>query len=355
MLVNTIEEIKDQPNSWDSTVNYLIKNRQRLKERLDTFSDAVYTFAGCGSSYYLSLSGSVIFMNVTGELARAVPSSEVILYNQTIFPQQSKNLVYPISRSGNTTETVRAAQNMKNHDIETLGLTCSSNSELASICDHTLVASDAAEKSVVMTKSFTSMLLMIQLLAGIKAKNKTYIDQLNLLPGKGEDVIDKYEKLAKELSNQRDIERFIFLGQGPYYGLACESMLKMKEMSLSVSEAFHTLEFRHGPISVVNSNTLVTFLISELGEELELKVLEDVKKLGAKTLVICERLPKTFSHYADYVVELNSRLPDISRLNLYMPITQLLASHRALNKGLDPDNPRHLSQVVVLEQGEDEF
>ncbi|UCD37176.1 MAG: SIS domain-containing protein, partial [Fidelibacterota bacterium] len=145
-----------------------------------------------------------------------------------------------------------------------------------------------------------------------------------------------------------DYSKFVFLGQGPYYGLACEAMLKMKEMSLSVSEAYHSLEYRHGPKSLVDDNMLLTCLVSERARDEEKILLKEMKTLGARTLVICEQADPEIESAGDYLVELNSDLTDESRLILYMPFLQLLAYHNAVAKGLDPDNPKHLTQVVTL-------
>ena len=73
---------------------------------------------------------------------------------------------------------------------------------------------------------------------------------------------------------------YVCLGQGPFYGLACEYALKITEMSLSSARSFHSLEFRHGPKSIVSPETLVIFLLSEQGYEVECDLLEEMKSLG---------------------------------------------------------------------------
>jgi len=85
-------------------------------------------------------------------------------------------------------------------------------------------------------------------------------------------VLETVAPLAQQLSEDHSLQHFVFLGSGPQYGLAAEAMLKMKEMSLSVSEAFHFLEFRHGPKSVVDCSTLVVGLLSDTARDYELAV-----------------------------------------------------------------------------------
>ena len=71
------------------------------------------------------------------------------------------------------------------------------------------------------------------------------------MPEAGRKLIENYQGLAQSIGTAADLDRFYFLGSGPRYGLACELSLKMKEMSLSHSEPFHFMEFRHGPMSMV--------------------------------------------------------------------------------------------------------
>ena len=137
-----------------------------------------------------------------------------------------------------------------------------------------------------------------------------------------------------------------FLGSGPRYGLACEAMLKLKEMSLTTSEAYHFLEFRHGPKSMVDEGTLVVGLLSEAAREAEVAVLREMKELGGRILVLTEA--KDGLDWADHVVCFQSDLPEVTRLPLYLPTLQLLAYYRAVGKGLDPDAPRNLDAVVQL-------
>jgi glucosamine--fructose-6-phosphate aminotransferase (isomerizing) len=135
------------------------------------------------------------------------------------------------------------------------------------------------------------------------------------------------------------------------YGIACESALKLTEMSVSYGQSFHTLEFRHGPKSIVSKKTLIVFLLSESGYEAEIEVLEEVKKLGGTTLVIANRAEARARAAADLLVELGAdEVPEIARLPLYVIGGQLMGLYTGIKKGHDPDKPRNLSRVVVLEE-----
>lgn len=346
----TEKEIKEQYSAWEAVLRDFQNGFEGIGNVVNEPDSSEFVFIGCGTSFYLALSAASVFQAVTGKRARAVTASDVFLYSDTLFSKPGNFLGIPISRSGETTETIWAARYLKDKlDIPTLALSCNSDSKLAGFCDHKLIAEKAAEKSVVMTKSFTSMLLIVQLLAAAKSKNKQLLSELSRLPAQGKAVIENFENIAKKAAQNQNVDHLVFLGQGPYYGLASEAMLKMREMSLTFSEAYHSMEYRHGPISTLSENTLVVFLMSESSKAQEIKLLKEVKKLGAKTLVICEDLPAAEKSSADYLVELESSLSDYARLILYMPIIQMMGLYRAIHKEINPDNPRHLTQVVVLD------
>ena len=209
-------------------------------------------------------------------------------------------------------------------------------------------ADHAQEQSVAQTRSFTSMLLLVQALVAVARGDAPALERLERLPGVLEDLVDRLGDLAQELGTDERIERFFFLGGGPLYGLANEAMLKTKEMSLSYAEAYHPMEVRHGPMSMVDERALVVGLLSDTGLEEEISVLRDMKGLGALTLALIEDDSAFTDWRADHVVALNSGLDAWERGALYLPVVQRLAYHRAVAKDLDPDQPHNLKAVVEL-------
>lgn len=341
---HTYQEIKSQSGTWASTLASFEEQSKGLAEFFaQPFSEIIFT--GCGSTYYLSLAASVIWQSLTGTPARALPASEVWLFPETYLSAQNPLLV-TISRSGETTETLRALRVYHERTgRDSLGITCYLQSRLAREATFHLVARDAEEQSVAQTRSFTSMLLLAQCAAGLAARRPDFVAQLALVPAAFNRLMLDYEALAKQLAEDFLLDHIVFLGSGVNYGLACEAMLKMKEMSLTRSEAFHFLEFRHGPKSVVTGETLVVGLISDRAREEEGKVLAEMRALGARVLALSETLEGLSVHEA---VHLNSGLDDLSRGALYLPVLQLMAYYRAVDKGLDPDRPTNLEAVVRL-------
>ena len=141
---------------------------------------------------------------------------------------------------------------------------------------------------------------------------------------------------------------YVFLAQGPLFGIASEGQLKVKEMSCSYAQVFHTLEFRHGPKAIASPETLITFLLSETGYVEECKVLDEMKALGATTLVIANHADEAARKNADLLVELNLDAPECVRQVGYLVSCQLLGFYTGLKKGFDIDCPRNLSRAVIL-------
>lgn len=258
-------------------------------------------------------------------------------------------LLLALSRSGTTTETLRAVERFRETSNEpVLAVTCYPESPLARQADFALVAPDGQEQSVAQTRSFTSMLLFTQALTAALARDEGMLERLHRLPNALEDLVARLGDLPQRLGAEQEIERFFFLGGGPLYGLANEAMLKTKEMSLSHAEAYHPLEFRHGPMSIVNERTLVVGFLSDTGPAEEIRVLEEMGALGARTLALADG-GLVFSDWrADYVIELLSGLDEWERGPLYLPVIHRLAYYRAVAKGLDPDRPNNLKAVVEL-------
>jgi glucosamine--fructose-6-phosphate aminotransferase (isomerizing) len=163
---------------------------------------------------------------------------------------------------------------------------------------------------------------------------------MSKLPAVGKTMLDSYASLAHSLGENLGLDRFYFLGSGPRYGLACEVNLKMKEMTLTHSEPFHFFEFRHGPMSMVGESAAVIGLLSEENREREMAVLHEMGELGGHVFSLAD-------DRAD--VCFRSGSPPAIRNVLYLPILQLMAYHRSIAKGLNPDQPTNLTAVVELD------
>ena len=346
----TLAEIMSEPATWQTALQEL--RREPLVERIleGGRSRTEWLFIGCGTSFYLAEAAANSWTMLTGQRARALPGSEPLLFPELTLANAPNIQAVVISRSGKTSEALRAAKVFTSeYRLPTMGITCANNSALEEICDVTLRIAAADERSTVMTRSFTSMLLALQHLAARSAKKDGFLDALESMAAHFAPRLRGLADQVQEFVIGRDFEDYVFLGQGPFHGIAREASLKVTEMSCSYSQVFHALEFRHGPKAVVSPRTCLTFFLSENGYAAEEEVLEEMAELGGVIIAICNRASDTVRRNSDLVFELGFAGPDLARLAPYVVPAQLLGFFTGTKKSLDPDNPRNLTRVVILD------
>lgn len=349
--VHTIAEILSEPQTWTQCLSELVGSGQLLTLNEKLRNNVEWVFVGCGSSFYLAQIAAASWSILTGSPARAIPASEILLFPK-LFPVSCQPVF--ISRSGRTSEIVDAAQYTERElAVRSLAITCGTGTPLEKMCSNVIRLSQADERSTVMTRSFTTMLLALQAMAAERCKRKDFLAGLQALPAQVAPRLPDMQSTVRSLVDSRTYADYVFLGQGPFFGVAHESMLKVKEMSCSYAQAFHTLEFRHGPKAIVSPETLVTFFLSESGFDAEVSVLEEIKELGGTTFAISNASNPAIRKSADYFVELSLTVPETARAAAAVIAGQLLGFHTGMRKGFNPDQPRNLSRVVMLDSGRD--
>ncbi len=341
-------EIDSQAVVWQQTLDKFASQWDALAQAVVGMRERPFVVIGCGSTYYLAQHAATLLRH-GGMAAQAFPSSELALFPVAQLPADA--VLLTISRSGTTTETLWAMDAYRARfgaHGRIVTITCVPETPMIDKADVVLLSEFAQETSVAQTRSFSSMALMCQVLVALLADERARFESLAALPGALTDFLARDGALARTLGCDLSLDRFFYLGNAAFYGLACEAMLKTKEMTTSWSEAYHVLEFRHGPMSVVAPSALVVGMISDTAAEAEIAVLRQMKGLGAHTLAICEARGELNWSGVDYVLETQSGLDEWQRPVLYLPFFQWLALHRALAKGDDPDNPENLTQVIVL-------
>jgi glucosamine--fructose-6-phosphate aminotransferase (isomerizing) len=340
----TWQEIQSQPVAWQVALEQLITWQPTLA---DFYRDGGYEsliFTGCGSTYYLSLAAAASFTQISGKLGRALPASELWLSPGSSYPKMGRTLLVAVSRSGETSETLNACRSFLAQDRgDLLTLTCYPHSELASMGVLNLTFPASGEESFAQTRSFSTLYLATLALSALWAGRLDLLEQMGRLPQAAKHLMEIYTSLAIGLGEEGGLERLYFLGSGPRYGLAAELSLKMKEMSLSHSEPFHFMEFRHGPMAMVTERTLLVGLVSSTNKSTEIAVLQEMALRGAKLLSIGE---------AGVLAPFASQVDEAVYGPLFLPLGQILAYTRARNKGLNPDRPYGLQAVIRLDKDE---
>ncbi len=305
-------------------------------------------FIGSGSSYYQAMTMAATYRSWLGKNAISLSSSEILLFRKENAPPGKRRLLIGVSRSGESTEVIEALKLAKSlPDWEICGITCYENSSMAALCD-CLVSPKGKEQSTVMTKSLSSMIILMQWAIAKASGQKDLFNELAEVQGFCGNVVNEADSTAKVLVRNHDFNKTVFLGMNAYGGIAQEGCLKLKEMANVWTENFGTLEFRHGPKSIVDGSTCLVFLLSEKSRAQELKVAEEMKDYGAYVTIVTAEKGKD-TDFADLVVEVGSRhVSDEARSVLYLPFLQYYGYYTSLKKGLNPDFPRNLTQVVKL-------
>jgi glucosamine--fructose-6-phosphate aminotransferase (isomerizing) len=337
----TKTEILSQPETWKETLQYLRSDWSDKLPDPKHYDQIVIT--GCGSTYYLSIWAARFLHSSSGVPTIALPSSELWYSGDTWLKPFKKVLFIAISRSGQTTETLHALDSfLKTGSTDALAITCYKDSSLAKMSPLAITTISGMEQSVAQTRSFSNMMWPIILLGEREIPENT----ISAVHSAAKAYLSQYQDTARQIGSDLTIDRFFFLGNGPLFGLAQEVMLKMKEMSLSYSEAFHFLEFRHGPMSMVNPQSLIIGFTNDKSYSYELPVFRDMQKLGGRTLAVGKISEKPQG--IDYLFDIGKNVPSNWSFPFYLPLIQLLAYERSMSKGLNPDKPENLTAVVEL-------
>lgn len=352
--VYTEAEILSQPRCWAECLRALRASTEIGQIVQQTSSRRNWLFVGCGSSYYLALAAASSWTALTGLQARAIPASELLLYPELLAGRVSDFQSVLISRSGHTSEVLKAAEYLNSQGAPGVAITCTPGQPIQNLCTVTICLEPANEQSMVMTRSFTSMLIGLQFLAATFAGRSAVLDLAESMAHAAQAALDLMAPQIQAFVENHSFADYVYLGHGPYHGLACEGALKITEMSCSYGQAFHTLEFRHGPKSIVGPETLIAFLLSQSAGDAERELLEEVKRLGGTTLVIADKAGEKTRQASDLVVELSlscdQGASEYVSLAPHILPAQLLGLYTGLKKDLDPDQPRNLSRAVILNE-----
>jgi len=343
----TIDEIRSQPEVLESVLDLARQEVAKAAQAFFPEPDEV-VFTGCGSSYYVGVIAALTFRRLLGARARAVPASEVMLYPREVLGAGSRIALVGVTRSGRTTETIEAMKIASGlPGVRAVGVRCERNGECGAWGERNgpvwVDIPQASERSVVSTRSVTSMLLFLQFLAGSLGRDDSFLDELRSIPELAAKTLRVAEEPARALAEPGTAGRYVLLGSGPSYGVAREGSLKITEMACEPVEVYHSLEYRHGPKAASGSSTVAVLIPSDSGWTLEQKLIEELIGLSVRVAVVGKQVSRGQALASIEGIPSEWARPVLSIIPL-----QLLAYYRAVARGQDPDAPRHLSSVVTV-------
>jgi len=306
-----------------------------LLERLAGARRIIIT--GAGSSCYIARIAAAAMRETCRLPAVAAPLSELLLRPAGVLaaaPAAAQPVIV-VSRSGTTSEAIEVVRRMASAGHPTWTVTGHPDSPMAKASGIALVSPLAAERSIVMTRSFGSMTALLLRLAARLAPDARFAADLDALPaawGSTSASVDRALALAAT-----DPTRVVIIAGGAAEGLGQEAVLKLTETSRIPANHWEPFEFRHGPMSVCEPGMLVVGVLGGEASAAEGRVLDEAAAHGATTWALGPGDP-------------GAGLGPIARLPLQLVPLQALALALALRRGTDPEAPRHLAQVVVLDE-----
>ena len=355
------KEIMEEPKALKDTISPRIRDGKVVLDDLTITRedlegmDRFYIIA-CGSSYHVGMAAKYILERLLRIPVEVTLASE-FRYCRPIVSQRTLALV--ISQSGETIDTLAAMREAKRLGARLLSIVNVVGSTIARESDDVLYTWAGPEIAVATTKAYSTQLAVIYLLAihfaGLLGRidpeeYRELVEQLQLLPGKAEEILKHTEEIQYYASIYFNHDSVFFIGRNIDYAVGLEGSLKLKEISYIHSEAYAAGELKHGTISLIEDGTLVVALASrvQLFDKLMSNVVE-VKSRGADVLgLTVDSREQEMARTADHVITVPDTHPMLLPSLDVIPM-QLFAYYVALMRGCDIDKPRNLAKSVTVE------
>jgi len=332
-----LKEIYEQPQAFFATVQADDKNRiPRFASRADSVN-----VVACGSSYHAGLIFKYLLEEACGIPVRVDAASEF-----RYFPPPYGGLVIGISQSGETADTLIAIRQARAHNCRTLAITNVLGSSISRVAEATLFMRAGPEISVAATKSFVAQLAVLMRIVDARSEGK-YTDTLLHAHQAIEEILLLDLSAAVDLC--KGAGSMFYIGRGPFYPVALEGALKMKEISYIHAEGFAAGELKHGPFALLSTETPV-IAICLPGETYDVMVsnIKEIKARGSPVIALGRAGDPDLSEIADLFIPL-PKTPYFTEILTSLVVLQLLAYRTAVALGRDVDKPRNLAKSVTVE------
>jgi glutamine---fructose-6-phosphate transaminase (isomerizing) len=363
-----LREIYDQPEALAATIARYASGGALNPEPFAQVAEALrgrqrVVIAASGSSRHAGLAGEIMLEDYAG-LAVDVEYSSEYMYRSTHTLHDPGVIV--ISQSGETADTLAALREAKARGLATVAITNHADSSMAREADASLPTIAGREMAIPATKSFTTQLAVLYMLALFLARLggrmtshavSAHCEQIGQLPHLLSGKLEAWEEQVRAIAAAlADARTFLYLGRAVHYSMAREGALKLKESAYVQSEGLPVGELKHGPNALVSPEAPLVVLAtrdpndpdSVLRYEKTLHLMRDMREQGARIVSI---------H-----VEGDNEAAELSRYSIAVPVAdefllpileivplQLFAYFTAVQRGINVDAPRNLVKAVVRE------
>ena len=309
---------------------------------------------GCGSAYYAGITGAHLIESFARIPASAEPAAEFRYRNPVI---ERDTLYVAVSQSGETVDTLMAAQEVRRCGGRVLGIVNVVGSSIAREVDGGIYMHAGPEVAVASTKAYTCSLVALSLLAVHLGRTRA------LSPEKGRQLVEAMERLPADIEAALATEPLVkaialryahsasafYVGRGPSFPIALEGAQKLKEISYIHAEAYPASELKHGPLALVGPDipTVIALPHDALLDK-SIASLEEVRARSGPVIALTHPGDGRIAERADAVIEVPPSEEMLNPVVMGIPL-QLFAYHCALALGRDIDQPRNLAKSVTVE------
>jgi glucosamine--fructose-6-phosphate aminotransferase (isomerizing) len=356
-----LKEIFEQPITFKESFrgrliadsgNVILGGLKNVADKLRNPSRIIFT--ACGTSWHSALVAEYLIENLCQIPVEVEYASEFRYRNPVLMED---DVVFAISQSGETADTLAAIKEAKLKGATTLGIVNVVGSSIARETEAGVYIHAGPEIGVASTKAFTSQLAVLTLIAIFigRMRNVSMSEGLKIakemeeIPSKIERILDQSDKIKEIALKYKNAKNFLYLGRGYNFPIALEGALKLKEISYIHAEGYPAAEMKHGPIALIHEDMPVCFIA--LKDEIYDKVLsniEEVKARKGKVIVIANEGDENIKDFADHVIYIPQTLPMLSPV-LSVIVMQLIAYYIAVDLGCNVDQPRNLAKSVTVE------
>ncbi len=355
-----LKEIYEQSDSVQrvlrgrvSEIDRSIELPDKVEILLNDAIDSIHIVA-CGTSLYSGMVGKYLIEKITNIPVFVEISSEYRYFGT----KDRSSLVVFMTQSGETADTLGALKKAKNAGSRTIVVTNVIGSTAARIADGFVLTQCGPEIGVAATKTFTSQMLSLLLIAlKIATIRKelgsdeiySYIRNLKDIPRQIRQVLAQSDKIADMAKHLKDATSVFFIGRGVNYPLSLEGALKLKEISYIHAEGFAAGEIKHGPFALLTKDTPVVAIVTrDATYDKIISNIGEIKARGPQVIAIADEKDTEIEKHADFVLRFPTNTGLLSCVSITV-ILQLLAYHVAKLRGCSIDKPRNLAKSVTVE------
>ena len=309
----------------------------------------------CGTSWHAGLVAEYLFEDLARIPVEVEYASEFRYRNPII---TDKDVVIAISQSGETADTLAAIKLAKSKGAFVFGVCNVVGSSIARESDAGAYTHAGPEIGVASTKAFTTQITVLTLIALKLGKEKgriskpifhSYLQKLQLIPGKVEELLKIDDQVKYIASVYKDATNCLYLGRGFNFPVALEGALKLKEISYIHAEGYPAAEMKHGPIALIDENMPIFVIATNKGHyEKVVSNIQEIKSRAGKIIAVVTEGDTQVKEIADHVIEIPETEEALTPLLTTIPL-QLLSYHIAVMLGKNVDQPRNLAKSVTVE------